>query len=123
MKWVKNFGIKADVLTIYALASGCNFIKNAYGLPNCINYRYIDAEESRTEEYMNKLKEIVKKDIKIWVNRIVKKLSLVVDDFEDFCKKENIIQIKNYLMLIRNFIRNLVIFLEFAIFLFLLKKQ
>ena len=88
MKWVKNFGIKADVLTIYALASGCNFIKDAYGLPNCINYRYIDAEESRTEDYMNKLKEIVKKDIKKWVNKIVRKLNSVVDDFEDFCKKE-----------------------------------
>jgi phosphoenolpyruvate synthase/pyruvate phosphate dikinase len=87
-KWVKNFGIRASVLTIYALAKGHKYINKVYGLPICLDYKYIDGEEFRKAEYLQKINNIVRQDVKKWVRLIVDKLSLIVDEFELFCQEE-----------------------------------
>ncbi len=87
-KWVKNFGIKASVLTIYALAKGHKYINKVYGLPICLDYKYIDGEEFRKAEYLQKINNIVRQDVKKWVRLIVDKLSLIVDEFESFCQEK-----------------------------------
>lgn len=101
MKWIKNFGIKADILTIYSLALGQKFIRKVYGLSNCVNYKYVDGEEFRAQRYLEKLNSITKKDIKKWVKIVVNRLSRISDDFEKFCKKEK--EYKSDLDLFRNY--------------------
>ncbi len=87
-EWVKNFGIRASVLTIYALAKGHKYISKVYGLPICFDYKYIDGEEFRTADYLQRLNNIVSQDVKKWVKLIADKLSLIVDEFELFCRQE-----------------------------------
>lgn len=101
MKWVKNFGIKADILTIYSVALGQKFIKKVYGLPNCANYKYVDGEEFRSREYLEKLNRITKKDVKKWTRIVVNKLSQISDNFEKFCKKKK--EYKSDLNLLRDY--------------------
>lgn len=88
INWVKNFGIRTDVLTIHALASGQKHIKKAYGLPNCNLYKYVDGEEYRDQRYLEELDRIASRNIKKTVNAVVKKLSRVSDNFEKFCQKQ-----------------------------------
>lgn len=84
-KWVKSFGIRASVLTIYALSKGHRYIKDAYSLPGCKNYKYIDGEEFMKAKYLKGLNDIVKKDPKKWVKKMVDKLSVVTDELESLC--------------------------------------
>ena len=87
-KWIKSFGIRASVLTIYASAKGHKHIKDAYGLPSCKNYKYIDGEEFMKADYLKRLNGVVKKDPKEWVKKIVDKLSLVTDELESLCRQK-----------------------------------
>lgn len=89
MKWIKNFGVKTDVLTIYSLALGQkSTIKNVYGLPNCLDYKYVDGEEFRTQDYLEKLNDIAKRDIKKWTRLVVNRLNQTINNFEKFCSQK-----------------------------------
>ncbi len=87
-KWVKNFGIRLSVFTIDAVGKGnAEYISKLNGLVDIPHYIYINAEEVRAEEDIERLKKAMAEDPVRNATNSVKVLKKYSDELNDFTRK------------------------------------